>query len=126
VLRHLVSVYLVGMHLIGMYLVGVRLEGVAKSVGDPWGAITSKGSAMYNSDPKNSAGRGTTPRSVAAYGRGCLTRHSSRLAQGPPPMASVQQRQATSTVAAANSNSRKQESASTLISKVASAGVWKV
>jgi hypothetical protein len=38
----------------------------------------------------------------------------------------VQQRQATSTVATANSNSGKQESASTLISKAASAGVWKV
>jgi hypothetical protein len=41
-------------------------------------------------------------------------------------MASVQQRQATSTVATANSNSGNQESASTLISKTASAGVWKV
>jgi hypothetical protein len=44
----------------------------------------------------------------------------------PPPMASVQQRQATSMVATANSNSGKQESASTSISKAASAGVWKV
>jgi hypothetical protein len=44
----------------------------------------------------------------------------------PPPMASVHQRQATSMVATANSNSRKQELASTSISKVASAGVWKV
>jgi hypothetical protein len=43
-----------------------------------------------------------------------------------PQMASVQQRQATSTVATANSNSGKQESTSTFISKAASTGVWKV
>ena len=45
----------------------------------------------------------------------------------PPPASKVPTvRQATPTVATANSSSRKQELASTSISKAASVGVWKV
>ena len=55
-----------------------------------------------------------------------LCRFAQSTTPFPPPMASVHQRQATSMVATANSNSRKQELASTSISKVASAGVRKV
>jgi hypothetical protein len=40
---YLIGVYLMGVYLIGMYLMGIHLKGVAKSVGDPWGAIISKG-----------------------------------------------------------------------------------
>ena len=58
---YLIRVYLVGMHLIGMHfidmhLMGIHLKVVAKSVSDPWGAISIKGGSR-----KNSASRGIGP-----------------------------------------------------------------